>query len=69
MTLMTEWERLRLALHAHVQAGNSLSGLSERSGVARATMLDWLSRGTPPETVTKGAAVMDALGVAEGGDA
>jgi hypothetical protein len=52
---------MRLALAAHVQAGKALKHVSDRSGVARATLLEWLSRGTPPETVAKGAAVMEAL--------
>jgi hypothetical protein len=65
LSLTIEWERMRLALAAHVQAGKALKHVSDKSGVARATLLEWLSRGTPPETVAKGAAVMEALGDAD----
>ena len=60
MSLMTEWEMLRLALVAHVEDGKGLGPIASQANVSRATLLNWLSR-TPPETIAKAAAVYEAL--------
>jgi transcriptional regulator with XRE-family HTH domain len=58
---MTEWERLRMALVGHVEAGKTLGPVARRSGVSRATLLNWLANKEAPETIVKAQAVSDAL--------
>lgn len=60
MSLMIEWERMRLALVSHVEAGRSFRSIADEAGVSRATLLNWLHR-TPPETILKATAVYEAL--------
>lgn len=58
--LISEWERLRLALAAYSRGGGSLRRVARQAGVGSSTLLAWLS-GPPPETIVKGAAVMEVL--------
>ena len=59
--LQVEWEMLRMALASWMSEGRSLVPLSERTGVARATMVDWVQRSDAPETIRLGSAVMEAI--------
>lgn len=58
--LVNDWERLRLALVAYSRGGGSLRRVSRQAGVSPSTLLNWLA-GPPPETIVKGAAVMEVL--------
>lgn len=58
--LINDWERLRLALIAYSRAGGSLRRVGRQAGVAPSTLLNWLTS-PPPETIAKGAAVMEVL--------
>jgi len=60
MSLMNEWEMLRMALVSHVEEGKSLGPIAAEANVTRQTLLNWLSR-TPPETIAKAAAAYEAL--------
>ena len=61
MSLQVEWNMLRMGLAAWLAEGKSLVPLSEQTGVARATMLDWVQRADAPETIRLGQAVMEAI--------
>lgn len=61
MSLVNEWSALRKAIHAYLANGGTAKALSDRTGVSRATLLDWAARIEPPETVAKAITVMSHL--------
>lgn len=61
MSLLDEWSVLRRAIHAYLANGGTAKALSDRTGVSRATLLDWAARIEPPETVSKAIIVMAEL--------
>jgi len=67
MALTTDWEMLRAALKAHVRTGHSLSSIAKAADVSRATLLNWLTWDEPPETITLGQRVIDAINKMEDG--
>lgn len=59
--IYAEWERLRLALRHHVQSGRSVRSIAKDAGVAHTTIMEWMTRTTPPETIAAVDAVVKAL--------
>lgn len=59
--MYTEWSRLQMALRHHVESGRSVRSLARESGVSAPTLLEWIQRIAPPETIAAAQAVIMAL--------
>lgn len=66
--MYTEWARLQLALRQHIESGGSVRSIAQESGVSHPTLLDWLHRVAPPETIAAAQAVIMALRRRKDGD-
>lgn len=65
MRLDDEWRALQRALRFYIENGGTMTRLAKQAGVTRQTLYAWMEADQPPESIAKGAAVMEILGNAD----